>query len=49
VHHSLGIQRLEISVRLTGAHEDYRLPGDVSHGNGSTNLNNNTQFQSEKI
>ena len=37
-HADLGVEALEVGVGLAGAHEDYRLPGDVGHRDGRAHL-----------
>ena len=38
INHSLNIEALEVTVRLTRAHEHNRLASGVRHGDSCTNL-----------
>jgi len=38
MHDRIGVQTLQVGVRLSRAHENNRLTGDVGHGDGGTDL-----------
>lgn len=48
MHDSLGVQRFEVSVRLTRTDEDNRLSGNVRHRNGRTDLKKKSKGKNQR-